>query len=81
MDGFVQWMHEDQNYALAATSNYLNAVPKVVRWLRSRQIHLLTQVTLQHLKVAQRYFRSRQALASSAVRVLERFLRAHGTLP
>lgn len=81
MDGFVQWMHEDQNYALATTSNYLNAVPKVVRWLRSRQIHLLTQVTLQHLKVAQRYFRSRQALASSAVRVLERFLRAQGTLP
>lgn len=81
MDGFVQWMHEDQNYALAATSNYLNAVPKVVRWLRSRQIHLLTQVTLQHLKVAPRYFRSRQALASSAVRGLERFLRAQGTLP
>lgn len=81
LDDFVHWMHEDQHYTLRTASSYLDTMPKVVRWLRRRQIHLLPQLTLQHLKAAHRYFRPRHAATSGAVRVLERFLRVQGTVP
>ena len=78
LDDFVQWMHEDQNYTLHSASIYLNVVPRIVRWLRARQIRSFTQLTLQHLKAADRYFRPRHQATSGAVRVLERFLRVRG---
>lgn len=74
-------MHEDQDYTLGSASIYLNEVPKVVRWLRTRQIQGLKQLTLQHLKAAHRYFRPRRASTSGVVRLLERFLRVQGTVP
>ncbi len=81
LDDFVRWMHEDQDYALGSASIYLNEIPKVVRWLRTRQIQQLSQLTLQHLKAAHCYFRPRRASTSGAVRLLERFLRVQGTVP
>ena len=80
LDDFVQWMHEDQNYTLRSASNYLSVVPTIVRWLRARQVRSLSQLTLQHLKAADRYFRPRHPATSWAVRVLERFLRSQGTV-
>jgi site-specific recombinase XerD len=80
LDDFVQWMHEEQHYTLDSISIHLNVVPKIVRWLRARQIHTLPQLTLQHLRVAHRYFCPRHAATSGAVRVWERFLRAQGTV-
>ncbi len=77
----MQWLHESQNYTLGTVSIYLNWVPKVVGWLRSRQIHLLRELTLQDLKAAHRYFRPRHVATSGTVRALERFLRIKGTLP
>ena len=78
LDEFMQWLHEDQNYTLHSASNYLSVVPKIVRWLRARQVRSLSQLTLQHLKAADRYFRPRHRATSCAVRVLERFLRTQG---
>lgn len=74
-------MHRDQGYTLGTVSIYLNLVPKVVRWLRSRTIHSLREVNLQHLHAAHCYFLPRHTPTSGAVWVLERFLRAHGTVP
>ena len=80
LDNFVQWMHEEQHYTLGTASLYLNVVPKIVRWLRLRQIQSLPQLTLQHVKAAHRYFRPRHRIASGGARLLERFLRAKGTV-
>jgi integrase/recombinase XerD len=80
LDDFVRWMHADQNYTLQSASIYLNGVPKIVRWLRARQVRSLSQLTLQHLKAAHRYFRPRHQATSGAVRTLERFLRSEGTV-
>lgn len=74
-------MHEEQHYSLASASIYLNVVPKIVRWLRRRQIRFLPELTLQHLQAAHRYFRPRHHATSGAARLLERFLRAKGTVP
>ena len=74
-------MHEDQHYTLNSVSVYLNVLPKLVKWLQPRQIRSFDQLTLQHLKAAQCYFRPRHATTSGAVGILERFLRVHGTIP
>jgi len=81
LDEFVQWMHDEQHYTLDSASIYLNAVPKIVRWLRRRQIHFLPGLTLQHLQAAHRYFRPRHRATSGGARLLERFLRAKGMVP
>ena len=81
LDDFVQWMHEAQDYTLGTVSIYLNWVPKVARWLRSRQIRLLTQLTLQDLQGAHRYFCARHPATSGTARALERFLRATARVP
>jgi integrase/recombinase XerD len=80
LDEFVQWMHDEQKYTLGTASIYLNVVPKIVRWLRPRQIHSLPELTLQHLKAAHRYFLPRHRTTSAVARLLERFLRAKGTV-
>lgn len=74
-------MHKDQHYTLNTASIYLNVMPKVVKWLQSRQIRSFDQLTLQHLKAAWCYFQSRHAATSAAVCILERFLRLQGTVP
>jgi len=74
-------MHEGQHYTLNSVSVYLNVIPKLVKWLRPRQVRSFDQLTLQHLKAAQCYFRPRHATTSSAVCTLERFLRVQGTVP
>ena len=74
-------MHEDQHYTLITANSYLHTMPKVLRWLRRRQIHWLAQLSLQHLKAAHRYFRPRHAATSAGVRLWERFLRVQGTVP
>lgn len=81
LDEFVQWMHDEQHYTLGSASIYLNVVPKIMRWLQPQQIRLLPQLTLQHLQAAHRYFRPRHHAISAAARLLERFLRAKGTVP
>jgi len=74
-------MHDEQGYTLGTASIYLNVVPKIVRWLRPQQIHVLPALTLQHLKAAHRYFLSRHRTASAGARLWERFLRGKGTVP
>lgn len=80
LDEFVQWLHDEQHYTLGSASIYLNEVPKIVRWLRRRQIHFLAELTLQHLQAAHRYFRPRHSATSGGARLLVRFLRAKGTV-
>jgi integrase/recombinase XerD len=81
LDDFVQWMHAEQHYTLGSASIYLSVVPKIVRWLGSRQIRFLPQLTLQHLKAAHGYFHPRHRVTSAGAHLLERFLRAKGTVP
>ena len=73
-------MHDAQHYSLDTVSVYLNQLPRVLRWLRLRKVKSMDQLTLQHLKAAHGHFLPRHVAASGAVRVLERFLRAQGTI-
>jgi site-specific recombinase XerD len=80
LDDFLDWMH-DQNYTFGSTRLYLKTLPRVVGWLRRRQITMFTQLTLQNLRAAHNYFRPRDSDISGAVRTLERFLRKERTVP
>ena len=80
LDNFVQWLHEERGYTLATTSAYLNGVSEVVRWLQSRRIGDLTELTLQDLRAAHRRFLGRNPSCRDAARALEQFLRAKGTV-
>ena len=80
LDDFLDWMH-DQNYTIGSTIVYLQALPRLVGWLRRRQITMLTQLTLQNLKAAHNHFRPHRADISGVVRTLERFLRMERTVP
>jgi integrase/recombinase XerD len=77
---FLQWMHDAQHYSLDTVSIYLCQLPKILRWLRLQLVKSMDQLTLQHLKAAHGHFLARHVAASGAVRVLERFLRAKGTI-
>lgn len=81
VEEFVQWLHDEQHYTLSSASTYLSVLPKIVRWMRRRQIHCLSELTLQGLQGAYRYFRPRHEVISAGTRLLERFLRAKGAVP
>ena len=81
LDEFLLWMHQAQHYTLATARIYLSRIPKIVRWLRARQITAPAQLTLQDLKAARTYFRSRHNAASAVACVWERFLRTKETVP
>ncbi len=76
----MQWLHEVQNYTLQTISVYLNWIPKVACWFRSRQKVSLAELTAEDFKAAHRSFRRRHAPTSHTVRVLERFLRSTGAI-
>jgi len=73
-------MHEDQHYSLDTVSVYLNQIPRILRWLRLRQVKSLDQLTLQDLNAAHRHFLPRHVAASGTAGVLQRFLHAKGTI-
>jgi len=74
-------MHQAQHYTLATVGLYLSRIPKLVQWLRARQITSLAQLTLQNLKTAHNHFLSCHDATSTVVCVLERFLRTKQTVP
>ena len=76
----MQWLHEERGYTLATTSIYLKSMSDVVRWLHSRRIDSLTDLTLQDLKAAHCCFPGRNPAARYTARALEQFLRAEGTV-
>ena len=81
LDEFLLWMHQAQHYTLGTARIYLSRIPRIVRWLRARQITAPGQLSLQNLKAANRHFRSRHNRTSAVVCMWERFLRTKEMVP
>jgi integrase/recombinase XerD len=80
LECFVRWLH-DQGYTAGSISNYLKALPQVVRWLRRKGITSLAQLTQRQLQAAHIYYRPRNPDLSGVVRGLCRFFHERKTLP
>ena len=74
IDGFAEWMHA-QRYTNGTICCYLQAVPKLIGWLRHRRISLLSHVTQELLQTALEQFRGHPGTTVSGVRALALFLR------
>ena len=79
LDDLIHWLH-DRRYSSASVRNYLNALPKVVRWLQCEGVKSLAQLSEQELRLAYDYYRSREPNVGSAVHILSRFFSERGII-
>ena len=80
LERFVRWLHS-QGYTTGSISNYMKALPRVVRCLRRKGVTSLAQLTQQELQAVHSYYRPRNPDLSGVVRGLCRFFRERKTLP
>ena len=80
LEDFLQWLH-DQNYAVGTMSHHMEALPKVVGWLRRHHVTSLVQLTQRDLQVAHDHFRLKQDRGRWAVWALKRFLSERHLVP
>jgi hypothetical protein len=73
LEDFLKWLH-DQNYAVGTMAHHMEALPKVVGWLRRHHVTSLVQLTQRDLQVAHDHFRLKQDRGRWAVWALKRFL-------
>src|SRR5260221_5210629 len=73
LDDFIRWLYK-QSYADASVSNYLYALPQLVRWLQRSRVASLQQLSQRQLREAYNYYRYRDSNVSSDGRCLIRLL-------
>ncbi len=79
LDDLIHWLH-DRSYSSASVRNYLNALPKMVRWLQREGVKSLAQLSEQELRLAYDYYRSREPNVGCAVHILSRFFSERGII-
>jgi integrase/recombinase XerD len=79
LDDLIHWLH-DRRYSCASVRNYLNALPRMVRWLQREGVKSLAQLSEQKLRLAYDYYRSREPNVGSAVHILSRFFSERGII-
>ena len=79
LDDLIHWLH-DRRYSCASVRNYLNALPRMVRWLQREGVKSLAQLSEQKLRLAYDYYRSREPNVGSAVHILNRFVSERGII-
>jgi site-specific recombinase XerD len=79
LDDLIHWL-QDRSYSSASVRNYLNSLPKVVRWLQREGVKSLAHLSEQELRLAYDYYRSREPNVGSAVHILKRFFSERGII-